>query len=260
MSIVASVKVQDGIVLGSDSATQIWGGTSKGQQGVLKVYENAKKLFPLKKLPIGILSYGIGNIGPKSIGAVIREFSRDNTYSSDNGYSVEAIARDLLNHISKIHSEEFKEPEVAKKANLGIFIAGYSCGESLGEEWEFSIPGMERPKEVRPKGKYGSSWRGVALPFSRLYFGHDPRFTEEIVPKDKLEKAKHVLKKYQTNVMYDGMPVQDAINFVKFILKTTIDYVSFEIGAPSCSEPIQISVINEEGFYWIMEPSPHLRR
>ena len=58
--------------------------------------------------------------------------------------------------------------------------------------------------------------------------------------------------------MYDGMPVQDAINFVKFILKTTIDYVSFEIGPPSCSEPIQTSVINEEGFNWVMEPSPHL--
>ncbi len=258
MSIVASVKVQDAIVLGSDSATQIWGSIPGGQQGVLKVYENAQKLFPLKKLPIGILSYGMGNIGPKSIDTIIREFSKTNNYSTGESYTIENIAKDLSKYISSLHSDLYDELAVEKRPQLGIFIAGYSSNESLGEEWEFNIPTMESPRKVRPKGKYGSSWRGVSLPFSRLYFGHDPRFTREIVPEDKLEETKLVLDKYRTNVMYDGMPVQDAINFVKFILKTTIDYVSFEIGPPSCSEPIQTSVINEEGFYWVMEPSPHL--
>lgn len=54
---------------------------------------------------------------------------------------------------------------------------------------------------------------------------------------------------------YDGMAVKDALNLAKFILHTTIILSSFEIGAPSCSEPIQTAVIDESSFEWIDKPT-----
>ena len=59
MSIIACVKVHDGIAMGSDSATQITGKNRQGNIGVLKTYKNAKKIFDFQELPIGILTCGI---------------------------------------------------------------------------------------------------------------------------------------------------------------------------------------------------------
>lgn len=42
--------------------------------GVVKVYENAEKLFQLAEKPIGIASFGIGALGARNIGSYIREF------------------------------------------------------------------------------------------------------------------------------------------------------------------------------------------
>jgi len=51
MSIIASVKVNDGIVLAADSTTQLHGVDAQGNVGVVKLYHNARKLFQLGELP-----------------------------------------------------------------------------------------------------------------------------------------------------------------------------------------------------------------
>lgn len=254
MSIVACVKVQDGIVLGCDSATQILGRDPKGNISVLKVYQNARKLFRFQELPVAILTYGMGNIGPKSVRTVLREFA--GTYQPDQVYAVQKIADELSQYLNGIHQEEYKDLTPDQRPKLGIFMAGYSHSKSLGEEWEFIIPECIEPKLVRPKNKFGAAWRGVAIPFTRLYFGYDPRIKKDLETVDvNLEKINHICEKYQTHVIYDGMPVKDAVNFVKFILRTTIDFASFEIGPQSCSEPIQIAVIDEKEFKWVIKPT-----
>jgi len=257
MSIVASVKVQDGIALGCDSATQITARDPQGNIGVLKIYQNAKKLYNFgKDVPLGVLTYGIGNIGAKSIRTIIKEFEKEHKFSPNKAYQVKNFAKNLLGFMKKAYEEEYSSIPSDEKPLLGLFIAGYSSNSSSGEEWEFTIPKDEKAKPLRPKEIFGSSWRGVSIPFTRLYYGHDPRATQEIqaigVSADKLKK---VYEKYKTSIIYDGMPVKDAINLVRFILHTTIGLQSFEIGAPSCSEPIQTAVIDEDGFKWIDKPT-----
>ena len=63
MTIVVTVKINDGIVLAADSAT-----TFSDQQGaVVKIYNNANKAFNLVKgLPIGGFTWGAGGIGSAS--------------------------------------------------------------------------------------------------------------------------------------------------------------------------------------------------
>ncbi len=251
MSIVACVKVQDGIALGCDSATQISGKDSQGNIGVLKIYENARKLFRFQKLPVGILSYGIGNIGPKSIQTILREFNKE--YSPDQGnYTVEEISNQVLKFIGELYNEAFASQPLEKQPVLGIYVAGYSAGKPLGEEWEFRIPTDKEARQVRPDENTGASWRGVQAPFTRLYFGYDPRAINDLVKSGFDEEVvRNAFKAYQASVIYDGMPVKDAVNLIKFILRTTIGLNSFEVGAPSCSEPIQVAVINAvDGFNW----------
>ena len=81
MSVVAAVKVYDGIVLGADSATSIQATMPNGQIGVIKSYQNAQKLFRIGNLKICALTYGLGNIGNRSILSMITEFN--NTIAND---------------------------------------------------------------------------------------------------------------------------------------------------------------------------------
>jgi len=261
MTIVACVKVQDGIVLGCDSATQISGKDPKGSMGVLKVYENAKKLIefgnpPIWKLPLGILTYGIGNIGKKSIRTVIAEFRSGFDFSPKKAYQIKDIAEQLRDFLQRAYDEEYSTIEKEQKPVLGVFVAGYSSNSSLGEEWECMIPQDTKVRSVRPKQQFGSSWRGISIPFTRLYFGHDPRADEDLRKAGLSQKQiKEIFEKYKAGIIYDGMPVKDALHLVRFILKTTIALSSFEIGATLCSEPIQTAVIDENGFEWIDKPS-----
>lgn len=63
MTIAITVKVNDGVVLASDSATSLFFGPDLYNQ-----YYNADKVFNLKKgYPIGALTWGAGNIGVSSI-------------------------------------------------------------------------------------------------------------------------------------------------------------------------------------------------
>lgn len=251
MTIVACVKVYDGIILGADSATQIMGKDPQGNMAVLKTYQNAKKLFQFQELPIGILTYGIGNIEKKSIETLLRDFDRDNPVSSGSEYRVEDLTKKLFNFFKDIYDQKFGAiAEERKKPVLGLFISGYSHLSTEGEEWEFILPVHTEPNQVRGPDEFGSSWRGASIPFTRLYFGMDPRAKKDLIDSGFDENVmKKIFDKYKSPVVYDGMPVKDAVEFVKFILRTTIGLSSFEIGAPSCSEPINIAIIGpKKGF------------
>jgi hypothetical protein len=75
MTIVVSVKINDGIVLSSDSATTL--SDDKGQ--VLNVYNNANKIFNLYKgLPITAATWGSGSIGRASISTLAKDMRAQN--------------------------------------------------------------------------------------------------------------------------------------------------------------------------------------
>jgi hypothetical protein len=90
----------------------------------------------------------------------------------------------------------------------------------------------------------------------RLYKGFDPQIISVLkeagLSKEKINAATEGL---EAAVIYDGMPVQDAINFATFILETTIAFTAFEVGAASCGRPLQVAtILADEGFKWIAKP------
>lgn len=250
MTICAAVKARDGLALGTDSMTQIWGRDPSGRAGAIKTYSNARKLFQVGELSIGVMTWGIGNLGARSVESLLRECGSILPEEHD----VKSIGEALHEFFSSAYSEHFGD---ASEAIMGFYIAGYSPDAPLAEEWEFNLPRDEEIREVRPADAFGASWRGIALPFTRLYFGRDPRMLADLREKGVPEEViNEVSNRYKTPVSYDGMPVQDAINFVKFILETTIGLAAFEVGpAPLCGGPLRIAaVLPHEGFNWIKQP------
>jgi hypothetical protein len=77
VTICAAVKVRDGLVLATDSMSTIQGQVEEGGQiTFLKNYSNARKLFQVRDMPIGVMSYGVGNIGNRSIQGLMGDFDR----------------------------------------------------------------------------------------------------------------------------------------------------------------------------------------
>lgn len=250
MTICTSVKVRDGLVLGTDSMTQILGQDQHGNRLTVKSYCNARKLFQIGKSPIGVMTYGIGNLGPRSIQGFVREFSSD--YSAEN--NVKSVSKNLFEFFNKAYHDEFGD---TPGAPLGFFIAGYSSVQPFPEEWEFLLPRDKEIRRVRPLDQFGASWRGTDLPFIRLYKGYDPRTVQELrkmgVSEEVIDKA---VKRFESPVAYNGMPVQNAANFAVFILQTTIGLSTFELGSPSCGGPLQIAtILPETGFEWLAKPT-----
>lgn len=260
MSIVSTVKVYDGLVMAADSSAQIIGqDISTGAKGIIKTYDYSNKLFQFRDFPVGVLSYGIGNIGSRSIQSLLFEVFGD---SEKIGFGelieetrVKYIAEEALAFFKGKYDEFFKDYADDEKPYLGFIVGGYSGSSFHAEEWEFVLPKLEDIVEVRPKEHFGASWRGVSIPFTRLYRGIDPRIEnklrEEGVSEEIIAKIHH---SFESKFIFDGMPLQDAIDLARFIISSTIEMARFEMGPPACGGPIDIAVITPDNkFNWIQK-------
>jgi hypothetical protein len=251
MTICVCVKVRDGLVLGTDSMTQIIGVDATGQRGFVKAYANARKLFQIKNWPIGVMTYGIGNLGERSIQNMVLEFNK----AYEGQQDVEEVGRSLCHFFRENYQAQFGSQ--ASTDVLGFYIAGYTPNAPFAEEWEFSLPQDLDIKRVREREVFGSSWRGITIPFSRLYMGFDPRIEPELLKRGVSQQViKEVLGMWKSPIVYNGMPIQDAINFAIFILKTTIGVSTFEVGVPTCGGSLQVAtILPDSGYKWILESS-----
>lgn len=259
MSIVACVKVFDGLVLGAESMTQVFANVG-GQTQHIKSYSNARKLFQIGSLPVGVLTYGAGNIGNRSIESFLEEFSAKYT-PKDEHRRIDQITAALHKFMREPYDEAFKQVDAAQKPQLGFYVAGYSTGQHLGSEFEFLLPQATPPMPARSDDRLGASWRGVSFPFSRLFVGVDPRIEALLakvgVSPDTIQKLHElVTQDLTTKVVFDGMPIQDAVGFCRFIIDTTVGTAKYEIGMPSCGGPVHMAVITRTGgFRWVAGPS-----
>src|ERR1035438_5068391 len=191
MSIVASVKVNDGIVLGADSAATISGQVAPNVIQPVKTYQHAQKLYRVGDLKAAILTYGIGNIGQRSMTSIISEFNEKiikDHFTSKN--SIEEITQALLDFIKTKYDEAFSQitPTDRNTLQLGMFVAGFSDTDIMANEWEFTLPSDTVVKKVRESSAVGASWRGMIIPFQRIYKGYDPRLVDELVKKNNLNQ------------------------------------------------------------------------
>ena len=95
MTIAIALKINDGIVLATDSASTIVGEENEdGVRSVYHTYFTADKLFNLKKgSPVGAMTWGNGIVNNESISTLAKDFREE--IKEKEYLSLEAIVKDF---------------------------------------------------------------------------------------------------------------------------------------------------------------------
>jgi hypothetical protein len=256
------VKVAEGLVLAADSVVTLEGSidTSQGQaMSVIQMFESANKVTRFKDYPIGIMTWGLASIADRSIQSLIMEFEYGYKEMKQNKkYTVKQIADGLLSFIKARYRKAFPNVPDGEGPILGMLIGGYSSGKFFADEYSIEIPFMQeweirRPN--RPNGSpfFGADWFGQIDALLRLIKGYDPASLDELVNRGVDKK---IIEKWAQDgvgelpLVFDGMPLQDAIDFAEYAVQVVIGRWRFGQGPPLCGGEIDIAVITPRGFQW----------
>lgn len=268
MTIAVSIKVHDGVVLASDSASTLMKADPEGRTDVVNVYNGANKIFNLVKgLPIAGMTFGAGSIGHASISTLAKDLRKrfcgvvpkfsDWKLDREN-YAIGEVA----SFARRFLFEELYEPEFADQANppaLGFHVSGYSAGADLSELWAINILNGECPEPICLRGAEdsGINWFGEPEAISRLVLGFGSNLPAVLinmgVPEDQIDAAVGLVQSnLEVPLAESPMPIQDAIDLAEFLVNITIMFRRFAHGAPTVGGPIEIVAITKhEGFKWV---------
>ena len=260
MTIVVSVKVTDGVVLASDSATTFMDSSGTA----VKVYNNANKIFNLVKgLPLGAMTYGAGSIGPSSIATLSKDlrahFADENSphYFDRLNYTVEEVALKC----QAFFDEQFNTayPEGLPNAVMGYRVCGYGSHDMLAQGWEFYVgdTGDVPPTAFYNTEAFGPRWAGDGEALNRLVLGFSENvmvaLTDEGLDPSAVDDVRRkIISKTFRELYLAAMPIQDAIELAKFLAETAAKFSHFSLLAATIGGPIEIATITKhEGFRWV---------
>ncbi|HET6929060.1 MAG TPA: hypothetical protein VFI45_01965 [Candidatus Acidoferrum sp.] len=267
MTIAISIKINDGLVLATDSASTLIGQFPDGQLHVLNVYNHANKLFNLRKgFPIGAITWGTGSIGQASISTIIKDlrqrFSSNDPQHKDwtlnkDGYTVEEVAKKLKEFV---YDDLYKKAFPQQKPSLGFIVAGFSANQPMAEEFQIDIQNGEctGPRRLRNQEDCGVTWAGEPEALNRFIMGYSPMITTLLqqqlgIDPAQMNQAMSVVQaQVQLPVVLPAMPLQDAIDVARFMVELTVKFSRYRPGAPTVGGPIEIAAISKhEGFRWV---------
>lgn len=271
MTIALLLKVYDGLVLASDSATTLTVNTA-GQSSVANIYNNANKVFNLHKgLPIGAMTWGLGSIGPASIATLAKDLRRRFSGSDPDWeidplkYSVRDVAEKTVDFLwtgrfEAIHNEATRSG--THMPALGFLVAGYSTDADQPEAYEIvfgpSAGGRPALREVVPDDS-GAAWWGQPDAIARILNGMSIAFPDALLnqglvgsPADAYALYDQIRQELNPQMVTEAMPIQDAIDLAEFLVHATIQVVRFSPGNPTVGGPIEIATITKhEDFKWV---------
>lgn len=282
MSIVISVRVGDGLVMAADSASTLEILDQQRQiRGVAKIFNNATKILQLRNYPIGVAFWGAGTIGARSISSLVYEHANkrvplERTQKTGNKKSPkqkkvlsvkkEATAlMDFLFNSYKHQYPDWKKQSEKQRPSVGVLIGGYSGQDFFPHEFVFNIPNKQfrELREPLPDGNqdFGANWYGAADALVRFHHGRDDRLKEMLV-RNKVKGATIEVimdtlnREVQYPVPFNGMPLQDAVDYALFMTGLAVGRYRFSIGPEVCGGPIDVAAITrQEGFRWIQRKS-----
>jgi len=245
MSLVITTYVPEGIVMASDSRQSITieGKTPDGKSlpkvdtvnsdNVYKTYllsrlnKNGKPIFE-----VGVQSFGQDLLGGISTASHIKRFSEEKLTDEDD---VSTIPKKLV--------EFFRE--LFPSANTGFHVAGYKKEDKVSVPYVYYChiaKNIIERKNLKPDGKlaYGATWSGQIDVLTGI-------LQPSMLPGPE---GKPVTMG-KPPIIWDAMPLQDAIDFSIFAIRTTIDAIRFQARPKNVGGPIDVLVITPDGARWI---------
>ncbi len=267
MSVCIVVKVGEGLVLASDSASTVSGAPitperQQGPQGIVKIFFNSTKIFQISTLPVGILTWGAASFQSRTIASLVEEFENREEIRqlAKENLEIKILAKQIWDFLCTKSDELFGSIPTNARPSTGIIVGGYSKEQFFPEEYHMVIP-VEEPNLIRPdengRPNFGTNWYGMTDAIVRFHHGRDDRIfgmlegfgiSAELITKIRDKIGLEI----QYPVLFDAMPLGDAIEYAKFLVHLTISRFRFVIGAELCGGPIDIATITrKEGFKWI---------
>lgn len=249
MTIAIVMKINDGIVLATDSASTVGGFNENGEFKVNHTYFNADKLFNLKKgSPIGAMTWGQGSINNESISTLAKDFRKK--YDNKKYTSVKNTADRF---------KKFLEKKITPGISVGFIIAGYSNNKDHPEIYLINVTNgsIEEPIELNKEDPCSITWFGEARFLRRFLLGYDDKIISILKDNDVEDNVVSNImvqcqEQLQLNLGEAAMPIQDAIDLVKFLANVSVYASRFFPGPQIIGGPVDVAAITKhEGFKWI---------
>lgn len=267
VTIALLIKVHDGVVLAADSASTLTATNPDGSTSIMNIYNNANKVFNLHKgLPIGAMTWGLGNIGPASISTLSKDLRAKFQGANSDPWAIDATSYDIevvaAQTAQFFYDDHFIPVYGASGVNtgpdLGYLVGGYSTAEDEPRVFVISStgPNAGKPMEVLA-GDTGAAWWGQPEAITRILTGTSLDTAVALanlglpVPQAQQTTAA-IQQQVQTQLVVPAMPIQDAIELAEFLVHATIQFVRFSPGEATVGGPIEIATITKhEGFKWV---------
>jgi hypothetical protein len=247
MTLVIATYVPEGIVMASDSRQSITleGKTPDGKDipkidtinsdNVYKTFLVSRKKDEKPIFEIGISFFGQDLLGGIPTASHVERFKEEELTDNDD---VTTIPQKLVNFFKKL----------LPTADTGFHIAGYR------KEGRNSIPyiftchvskGTIEQKNLKPDKslEYGAIWSGQPDIINGLI--------NPVIMDD--DKGAQKILRVTAPIAWGAMPLQDAIDFSIFSIRTTIDTIRFQARPKNVGGPIDVLVITPDGPRWIQK-------
>ena len=249
MTIATVIRINDGLVLATDSASAI---TEKENETskIHQTYFNADKLFNLKEgSSVGCLTWGDGSINGISIAELTKIFEMT---ISQTDMSVKDICELFIEFIEKTIADSLN-------VNIGFVIAGYSkINDDVPEMYCIEVEnGIVENYFELSNDNFSISWFGSYDFLSRFIFGIDIHAGDLLKEngfdeKEVDEMIEFTKKELAIPLGFSEMPIQDAIDLADFLVDFCKKTSRFIPGPQIIGGPTDIAIITPyEGFSWI---------
>ena len=283
MSVAVSCNLSDGVVLGVDSAVTLPGPPIVPGQplppnvmhgGVLKVYEDADKLFSLGDRPIGVATFGAAIIGTRTIGNYLREFVvRDPNNVITGQTTLQQIAEELRNFfmnlyqtvvvpaVEQLYGQPFSQVPEERRPVIGFVIGGFSTNAYLSEVWLVMIPlhaTANSAQQMQAQGVFLSSWYALYEPIDRYIKGFSQPLMAELLahfaslrgspltPAEQ-QQINGILQKYEYLIPTSAMPLKVGIEYTRSLVELVVNHHRYAIGAPVVGGRAKIGIVTYMG-------------
>ena len=268
MTIAISIYVAEGLVYAADSTSSFFD-TTATPPVLAQSFHHAHKLIQVGEYPIGLLTFGQASIGSRNLESLVAEFETSLTPYANRaaGYTVVAIANALRDFVQVRYAAQWPVPPAPlpgvpaapdSRPGMGIVMGGYSDGQFFPDEFLIMFPAAT-VEATRPIGQqFGARWWGVTEPIVRLVLWFDPGIHDWFVARGidaatATNLVAELRQRFQWNTLFDGMPLQDAIDYAVYLANVTIGHSRFVIGPPVCGGPVDVASIDHHGFSWVRQ-------